>query len=225
MFKKMRTFAIDLQGKIRESKEGTVIELDPYWVERIENGAELAVIKTPAIPTDQQLSNELLVAEIQSLSENGGSWVPDQSNCIDSFLMGLFSFNGQTPSESHSILIEKAMRAVVRVRRNVNRTLDRFAWDGKRYAHHAIDDILHIAEVDMGITMLKIDRKGNLSQQMDPARPERSMRGPLTTKTILGRALPWHSYCPNYGADTTDGRTKKLCPQQVEQHRVERSTL
>ncbi len=190
MFKKMRTFAIDLQGKIRESKEGTVIELDPYWVERIENGAELAVIKTPVIPTDQQLSNELLVAEIQSLSENGGSWVPDQSNCIDSFLMALFSFNGQTPIESHSILIEKAMRAVVRVRRNVNRTLDRFAWDGKRYAHHAIDDILHIAEVDMGITMLKIDRKGNLSQQMDPARPERSMRGPLTTKTILGRRYP-----------------------------------
>jgi hypothetical protein len=190
MFKKMRTFVIDLQGKINESKEGTLVELDPYWVERIENGAELAVITTPAIPTDQQLVNELLVAEIQSLSENYGAWEPDQSNCIDSFLMALFSFNGQTPTESRSILIQKAMRAIVRVRRNVNRTLDRFSWEGKRYAHQAIDDTKHIAEVDMGITMLKIDRNCKLSQQMDPARPERPMRGPLTTKTLLGRRYP-----------------------------------
>ncbi len=33
MFKKMRTFAIDLQGKISESKDGTLVELDPYWIE------------------------------------------------------------------------------------------------------------------------------------------------------------------------------------------------
>jgi hypothetical protein len=188
MFKKMRTFEIDLNGKIIEAEKYTTVELESFWTERVENGAELAIIKTPAIPTDAQLNNELLISEIQSLSDNPVVWVPDPTNVVDSFLMAMF------PQEIHSISREKAifnaLRVIARVRRDFARALDRFQCEGKRYAHHAIDSTTYLAEVDMGFLMLKIDRKGKVSQAMDPAHPEKPARGPFTTRTIAGRRYP-----------------------------------
>ncbi len=188
MFKKMRTFAISLKGKISECENPTTVELESFWSERVKNGAELAVITTPAIPTDEQLNNELLIAEIQSLGENPDTWVPDATNVVDSFLTALFGQEIQNITRARAI--ENAMRAVVRVRRDLTRTLDRFSWEGKRYAYHAIDATTYLAEVDMGFVMLKIDRKGKVSQMMDPARPDRPARGPLATRTIAGRRYP-----------------------------------
>lgn len=188
MFKKMRTFGIDLKGKIHEAENGTTIELDSFWAGRIENGAELAIIKTPAIPTDEQLNSELLIAEIQSLGANPTSWVPDATNEVDSFLMDLYP--QEIKNQSREKIVYNALGVVSRVRRDVSRSLDRFQWEGKRYAHHAMDATTYLAEVDMGFTMLKIDRKGKVSQMMDAARPDRPARGPLATRTIAGRRYP-----------------------------------
>jgi hypothetical protein len=188
MFKKMRTFGIDLKGKIHEEENYTTIELASFWSERVQNGAELAVIKTPAIPTDEQLNLELLIAEIQSLGENPTSWVPDPTNAIDSFLMALYSQEIKNLSRAKAIY--NALGVTSRVRRDIARSLDRFQWEGKRYANHAMDATTYLAEVDMGFIMLKIDREGEVSQMMDAARPDRPARGPLATRTIAGRRYP-----------------------------------
>lgn len=188
MFKKMRTFVIDLKGKIREAEEPTTVKLEEFWIERVENGAELAVIKTPAIPTDEDLNKELLIAEIQSLCDNSTPWEPEQANPVDSFLLTLLSQD--VGSIIRAKAIRYAMRAAVRIRRDIARTLDRFSWEGKRYAYHAIDSTTYLAEVDPGFVMLKIDRKGKVSQAMDAARPDRPARGPMATRTVAGRRYP-----------------------------------
>jgi hypothetical protein len=193
MFKKMRTFAIDLKGRISEAENYTTVELESFWTERVESGAELAIIKTPAIPTDEELNSELLIAEIMSLGENATSWEPQESNVVDSYLKVLFPPEKKYTTRAKAIY--SAISATARIRRDLARALDRFRWEGKRYAHHAIDATTHLAEVDMGFLMLKItiDRKSmktKISQAMDPARPDRPASGPMATRTIAGRRYP-----------------------------------
>ena len=204
MFKKLNTFQIDLQGKIRKAEEKTEVELDPFWVERIHNGAELAVVQTPVIPSDEDLKRELetavrerevlseLAGEVAGLREKEFSWSPDEQHPIDAYLAAIFPLREQMCLAHRAELIQRALQRTPIIRRMVGRTIERFVWEGKRYAIHpqTISEHLHIAEVDMGIPMLQIDLQGKVTQQMDPARPDRPARGPLVTRTLLGRLFP-----------------------------------
>ena len=189
--KKITTFVIDLKGSIHEAEESLTVVLSQEWFDRIERGAELALIQTPLLPTDDQLQSALLIAEVDASSDN----TPVRESQTEDLLhveeiLSAVGYSKTDIPKQRASFISRLMRDSERIKRDVARSLNRFMWKGKRYAPLQIADNLYIAEVDSGFLMLQIDQEGKITEQMDPAHPGKAKRGPFATRTIAGRRYP-----------------------------------
>lgn len=187
MTKKMMTFEISLSGQISRVDD-VIVALDPFWEERMDKGSELAVVKTPAIPEEEELNAELMNAAV--LADMSSSMTLDPDNGIHAFIIKLFSCSGEISHREYYRLLDKATLEALSARVFVHKALTSFKVSGKRYACTAFDSNLYLAEVDPGMLVLKIDRKGKITREMDPAKPNRFAVGPYVTNTLLGRRYP-----------------------------------
>lgn len=197
--KMIRTFVVDRKGVIHEAESNLTVQLTKEQSERISSGVEVALIQTPALPSLELLEAKLAAAENSSDEDvDVYALTPEEREVIlvDRIVKLL---TGIGRKEELIREIRSCIESTKRIKRDVEATLNRFTWKGKRYAPQPFAENLNIAEADSGFLMLKIvvvkdpvsgELKAKVSELMDPAHPGKPMRGPFTSLTIAGRLFP-----------------------------------